>query len=212
MTTQCPLGHASATDDYCDECGTPLSDGGGPNVETNRSHRTEMVSNRTPVAELCARCGTPRPANDRFCEGCGHDFTNPAEDTTTRWVATIAADRAHFEATAPDGLAFPSRAPATVTLEGDVLIGRRSDSQGIQPDIDLSGPLDDPGVSRRHATLTRAGDGSYQVTDLDSTNGTALNDGAHRLAPDEPVALADGDRILLGAWTAITLRAAVGRA
>jgi pSer/pThr/pTyr-binding forkhead associated (FHA) protein len=125
-----------------------------------------------------------------------------------RWIAVIDVDQAHFQRTAPPELTFPaSRAPSTVELDSDeVLIGRRSESRGIRPDIDLSDLLDDPAVSHRHARLTRTDDGSYALTDLGSTNGTALNDDARLLEANVPVALSDADRILLGAWTVITFR------
>jgi pSer/pThr/pTyr-binding forkhead associated (FHA) protein len=45
------------------------------------------------------------------------------------------------------------------------------------------------------------------VQDLGSTNGTTINDGADPIDADAPVPLGDGDRIHLGAWTTITLRA-----
>jgi pSer/pThr/pTyr-binding forkhead associated (FHA) protein len=42
--------------------------------------------------------------------------------------------------------------------------------------------------------------------DPGSTNGTTLNDAPAAITPNTPVALADGDRIHLGAWTTITIR------
>ena len=30
MTATCPNGHVSATDDYCDQCGVPISAGADP--------------------------------------------------------------------------------------------------------------------------------------------------------------------------------------
>jgi len=53
--------------------------------------------------------------------------------------------------------------------------------------------LDDPKVSRRHATVELVG-GRVVLTDAGSTNGTWLNDS--RL--DGPVELRDGDRVRLG--------------
>ena len=91
----------------------------------------------------------------------------------------------------------------------EVLIGRRNEARAIEPAIDLSGPLADPGVSHRHALLTRLEDGDYQLADLDSTNGTTLNEGDVTLEPGRPHRLADGDRIHLGAWTTITVRRGV---
>jgi len=53
--------------------------------------------------------------------------------------------------------------------------------------------VDDPGVSRRHAAIRRAGEG-WLVEDLGSTNGSSVN-GAPLRAPH---ALANGDEIELG--------------
>jgi pSer/pThr/pTyr-binding forkhead associated (FHA) protein len=92
-----------------------------------------------------------------------------------------------------------------VILSGARLtIGRRSLSRGIEPDIDLSGPPPDPGVSVRHALLL-ACPGGWELVDLDSTNGTTVGDATEPVPPNTPVALAHGDRIKLGAWTIITI-------
>ncbi len=83
--------------------------------------------------------------------------------------------------------------------DGETLIGRRDDQQGVHPQI----PLRDPGVSRRHAMLRRDADG-ISVMDLDSTNGTMVNN--TELPPDSRRLLKNGDEITVGRWTRITLR------
>ena len=75
-------------------------------------------------------------------------------------------------------------------------------SNGEAPQI--TGAADDPGLSRRHAVLRRLADGTYAIEDLGSTNGTEVN--GRQIAAGEPVALGDGDRVHLGAWTGITIR------
>ena len=82
-------------------------------------------------------------------------------------------------------------------------IGRRSASRGLAPEIDLTGPPADPGISRLHAVLIAVPDGHWAVLDPGSANGTLVN-GAE-IAIGEQVPLHDGDRINLGAWTAITV-------
>ena len=82
-------------------------------------------------------------------------------------------------------------------------IGRRSTARGVEPEIDLSGPPVDPGISRLHALLLPAPDGSWTVLDPGSANGTLLN--GREIAPGDLIPLRDGDRINLGAWTAITV-------
>jgi predicted component of type VI protein secretion system len=81
-----------------------------------------------------------------------------------------------------------------VTLSGPIVVGRA-------PDVDLV--LEDGEVSRRHARITPASDGAATVEDLDSANGTFLNDneliGPARLDP--------GDQLLIGV-TVLQLRSA----
>jgi pSer/pThr/pTyr-binding forkhead associated (FHA) protein len=85
----------------------------------------------------------------------------------------------------------------------EVRVGRRSVSRGIDPEIDLTGPPADPGVSRLHALLVAEPDGTWSVVDPGSENGTLLNGAA--IPANQAVALHDGDRIHLGAWTALTI-------
>ena len=64
---------------------------------------------------------------------------------------------------------------------------------GREAECDIPVPIDT--VSRRHCRLLQRG-GSVFVTDLASTNGTAVND--HLLPPNEELALRSGDRIRVG--------------
>lgn len=76
-----------------------------------------------------------------------------------------------------------------------MLVGRRSQPEELVPDLDLAFYDPDAYVSRRHATITRNGQ-RYEITDLDSDNGTFVNDG--RLAAGEKRVLRNGDRIRVG--------------
>ena len=123
------------------------------------------------------------------------------------WTAVVTADRAYFDAIqaagGPDaaGIAFPAYFPQRrFRLAGtEVRIGRHSVSSGIDPEIDLSVPPADPGVSRLHAVLLKAPDGTWSVVDPGSANGTAVN--GSEIPRGQAVPLRDGDRIHLGAWT-----------
>ncbi len=55
-----------------------------------------------------------------------------------------------------------------------------------------------------HALLV-ATPGGWNIVDLDSANGTYLNDAAEQLAPNQPVALSDGDQVHVGGWTTLTI-------
>ncbi len=67
---------------------------------------------------------------------------------------------------------------------------------GRSPEADIQ--LEDEGVSRRHAKVVVRSDGSVQLVDLNSTNGT-YNNGARV----DVQALEDGDRLQIGSATIV---------
>jgi hypothetical protein len=100
--------------------------------------------------------------------------------------------------------------PEVIPLRGvSQLIGRRSVSRNIHPQIDCGA---DTGVSRRHAQLTTDGQ-RWWVEDLQSSNGTYVGTAGGPL-PDVPVQpgqrteLPDDARVYVGAWTRIVVRPA----
>jgi hypothetical protein len=215
MTYPCPDGHDSDDDDYCSVCGARI---GAPSIvpppaapqpETMPDPDGEEDDDtaRSPARAPCPKCKTPRSGDERFCEGCGYNFETGAARAT--WEAVIRADRDWFDRYASDSLQFPGGyVSSTVALDAErVVIGRsRAGSDAPPPEIDLIGELSDPGISRAHAALERQADGGYAVLDLDSTNGTAINDDPTPIASHAAVTLKDGDRVHVGAWTSITLR------
>ncbi|MEN3358556.1 MAG: hypothetical protein V7637_2538 [Mycobacteriales bacterium] len=178
----------------------------------------------------CPVCGEPRVGAERFCENDAYDFLTgrlPAADPADlagpvgdpgaapgagpaaagpAWALTVAADHGWWEQMATD-LPFPQSCPVrTFTLVGpQVLLGRPRPSRGIAPEVDLTGPPLDEGISHAHALLTRV-DTGWQLSDAGSTNGTWLPGAGAPLAPGQHVLLADGDTFLIGAWTAVTVR------
>jgi len=185
------------------------------------------------VGEPCPRCGVAR--SGQFCEACGFSFgTDPSTTAPwpvapsaplvppdlpgagpkyapAVWTAVVSSDRDFYEsvraASGPDGAALPFPAYCAerrFRLTGNQMrIGRRSLSRGLEPEIDLTGPPVDPGISRLHAVLIAAPDGSWAVLDPGSANGTLVN--GSEIPTGVQVPLHDGDRINLGAWTAITV-------
>ena len=104
-------------------------------------------------------------------------------------------------------VAFPDFYPERrIPLHGNqFLIGKRSTSQGIVPEIDLGIAPADLGVSRAHALIRADPAGGLTVTDLGSTNGTSL-DGAEEPIPSQiAVELRAGSRIHVGGWTTIVI-------
>jgi len=230
----CPAGHQSSTDDYCDVCGVAMAAGTAAGTGTSKP-----ALSATPSL-ACANCGTAHEPADVFCEVCGLDFTTgqlpaappppaPAPVFTTAagatggspataggpWTVTIEVDKAFFDTNSTETpgstIALPAdRRPRDISVVGDeALIGRRSDSSGVYPEVDLTGATDDPGVSRRHALLRRTAS-AWEVIDQGSTNGTRVNGAADAIPASQPVPLADGDHVHVGAWTRLTVRRAPG--
>jgi predicted component of type VI protein secretion system len=202
----CSEGHTSAAEDYCDVCGAPI---GTPAAQPTAAPASAV--------KACPACEAP--VSGRFCEACGHDLALPEPAPATNqptaspraaWTAVVAADREFYQRVlargGPDTVEFPKFFPERrISLDKDTtLIGRHNHDQGVEPDIDLGIHPVDRGVSTQHAVL-RIRESGLTVTDLGSTNGTSLNGSEDFLANGEETALADGDRIHVGAWTTITV-------
>ncbi|HEY1345653.1 MAG TPA: FHA domain-containing protein [Streptosporangiaceae bacterium] len=189
----CPNCGAARSGRFCESCGLDFDAG--------RRERTIEGVIIPPPAPAPAE---PAPA------GTG---PAPAAGGPAAWTAVVASDHTYFEdvvaAGGPDAatLTFPDYCPERrFRLAGpEMRIGRRSASQGLEPEIDLTGPPTDPGVSRLHAALIAEPDGSWAILDPGSENGTLVN--GTEIAAGVRVPLHDGDRIHLGAWTMITIHA-----
>ncbi|MFF8472657.1 FHA domain-containing protein [Streptomyces sp. NPDC015414] len=158
--------------------------------------------------------GYPQPGATQAPPGHGFPQAPQGPQGPATWTATIGPDRDYFMAmmqrSGPEaaGLNLPAYSPEQQrTLSGNqVTIGRRRHSTGDTPDIDLSVPPEDPGVSHQHAVLVQQPDGNWAVVDQNSTNGTTVNGSDEPIQPFVPVPLQDGDRVHVGAWTTITVR------
>jgi hypothetical protein len=158
--------------------------------------------------------GYPQPGPTQAPPGPGTRPPYQQQQQPLSWTATIGPDREYFMAmmqrSGPEaaGLNLPAYSPEQQRpLTGNQLtIGRRRHSTGESPDIDLSVPPEDPGVSHQHAVLVQQPDGSWAVVDQNSTNGTTVNGGEDPIQPFVPVPLQEGDRVNVGAWTTITIR------
>lgn len=141
--------------------------------------------------------------------------TEHGPEMLSRPGAVVTADRGYFDGVIADGdvdaalIEFPTNYPELrFELKGSQMrIGRRSASRRLEPEIDLAGPPTDPGISHLHAVLIAQEDGSWSVLDRGSSNGTQVN--GREIKSGEPVPLRDGDRVCLGAWTALTFHASL---
>jgi FHA domain len=206
----CPNGHQSATDDYCDQCGAII--GAAPTQPPAPPPPPEPEAK----AEVpCPGCGAM--VEGRFCESCGYDVeagVPPAAPATV--TLELGADRGHWERMVGSGEpAFPS-VPAVQTFElaGDrAMLGRVRSGAPVDVELALVGTAADPAVSHHQCEFTHdPATGTWSVRDAGSANGTWINGGDAPLAEGENHLLADGDRILVGAWTCLTVRVATAAA
>ncbi|HEY8474562.1 MAG TPA: FHA domain-containing protein [Natronosporangium sp.] len=76
---RCGNGHESATTDYCDVCGVPMSGSSGSAAAGSSaggsagSAAGASVAAPPAPAQSCGSCGQPMLAGARFCELCGWD-------------------------------------------------------------------------------------------------------------------------------------------
>jgi hypothetical protein len=219
----CPQNHQSETPDYCSVCGLAL---------TGAPAEAPPAPAAPPAAGACPDCGTPPDTPQQvFCEVCGYTFRTrtsgvppvagaaavppppapaepprpalpaqpPAATATVRWDVTVQVDPDLYGTRNPDAPA--DRPPQTFTLfEDETMIGRAGTE--VRVHIPVAG---DAGVSRRQALLVRRPEGSLVVRDLGSANGTQVN--GKDIVPGVDTPLQDGDRIAVGAWTRLTVRA-----
>lgn len=187
------------------------------------------------TAGTCPNCSAPKDGASIFCEDCGYDFvagmvpatrtpavgsspssvgsgvsaptSAPVTHRAGAWMIIVATDRAQFDRVADASVVFPvAVADRVVELTAErALIGRKSTSRNIHPEVDLSPTPEDVAVSRQHAEIVRAPDGTFSVTDLGSSNGTFLNGSSDPLAPNVAASLRNGDSVSVGAWTTLTL-------
>jgi len=158
----------------------------------------EVVVEETVVEEpaepVCPVCGAKVQADQVFCASCGAKLQEAAAPEpikeTPPAVPVIAAPTGPYLAVVASGAHIP------LVEQPESLIGRTDDVSGIYPDVDMTPHGgEEGGVSRRHAKLIFES-GKWFVEDLDSTNGTYVND--TEVAPKTRAVLNDGDALNFG--------------
>jgi FHA domain len=214
----CPQCGSDRTGQFCEVCGydfsasrnvTPAAEA-APSV----SPASASPAGASPAGASAGSTTRPRPAP--ATPGQAERAAPPAQASAgpaSAWTAVASADRPYFDsviaAGGPDAptIQFPDYCPERrFRLAGkEMRIGRYSASRGLEPEIDLTGPPADPGVSHLHAVLIAQPDGTWSVLDPGSSNGTQLN--GREIMTGVPVPLRDGDRVCIGAWTVLTIQA-----
>lgn len=201
---------------YCEDCGTLLKKSEGPAISVPPQPRAPVrppqyqsappppqrppqpppqaryAPPTVPVAPPFVNCPKCRKENDPsavYCGGCG---------LSLRGTGGIPGSPKCY------GKLVPLGGGTEYYLDRDrMLIGRRSEAEGLYPEIDL-GTLDESsGVSRRHAHILWDG-GTALVEDLGSSNGTYVND--LKVTEGIQTTLNDGDSVRFGGYSFIFRR------
>jgi len=143
----------------------------------------------------CPECGFQNPEAANYCTKCGALLVRDDNGETT--LSFSPEERQDLLDTLDDfGLAG---GPALVVRSGGGRSGETfspsgdSTTIGRSPDCGIF--LDDVTVSRRHAVISKRADGSWQIEDQGSLNGTFVN--RRRV---ESADLADGDELQIGKY------------
>jgi FHA domain len=197
----------AATSERCPDCDTPCEGPGQIFCEVCGYNFRSRASGVPPLggpiapAPVAVALREPDPsAPPPAATGDGPASSPPdPSPPTVRWDVIVEVDDSLYGTTNPDA---PVHQPTrTFTLFADEsLIGRAGTEVRVQVPV-----ANDHGVSRRQALLVRRPDGGLLLRDLGSTNGTQVN--GVDVLPGADVPVEDGDRIAIGAWTRITLRA-----
>ncbi len=160
----------------------------------------------------CTNCGHQNPEGANFCSSCGAPLASSASDRTLRLHAIDPSQDA--PGTQDDvvvDLGEVATGAGVLVVRSGATAGQRIDLDrpltrlGRHPQSDVT--LDDITVSRRHADIERLDDGTYEVRDAGSLNGTYVN--GERV---ERAHLANGDEVQIGKFRMVFLDALGGTA
>ncbi len=154
---------------------------------------------------ICPSCGADNLPGTLFCVQCGTYLpsggplrTEPLleqESPRSRpWVRQEDVERS--KALSIELEVLNSGRKVLLSADSEILLGRLDAAHGVFPEMDFTadGGLEH-GVSRRHARIyTR--DGECYIEDLDSTNGTYLNE--ERLTSYLPYKFKSNDALTIG--------------
>lgn len=203
-------GGMSAAPMLCPNCGTPRENNGRfcgvcrYNFETGQSYAPQAsvpaissapTAAAAPVAVAPAAPTEKPPASSSVMDPAA--ILAGGGMPKTPWAVLIDFDPTIDPTASPD--ISHARPRLTFPLDlSEVLIGRAG-AKG-HPDI----PIEDEGVSSRHAKIIFSIDGDPFLLELGSTNGTLVNGVAAKAGLPAP--LKSGDQIVMGRWTRITIK------
>lgn len=175
---RCPECHSSIIPGakFCDHCGSSLSKVDSASSDHGLTLEADGIS--------CEQCGYKNLADAKYCEYCG------AVIPQTSVVSSSSIGQPFFRIAQSDQvIVFPAG-------KTSFLIGRQDPESEQFPEMDLEAyNAHIFGVGRKHAKIT-IHNGQVYLEDLDSVNGTMINQ--TRILPARPTLLNDGDEVRLG--------------
>jgi hypothetical protein len=205
---------------FCDACGAPIkgvmpqASPVYPPYSADPAVPTNVVP--TGASTVCPVCGAPVIPGEAFCDNCGSSLLGNAGMGTAPVMPSAGAPAPVVNYGPPPVAPMPpaptpvvptyapaarllvnsTRAEIPLPTRNDLVVGREDPMSNSYPDVDLNphGALE-LGVSRRHALISRSGD-QYYVEDLNSVNGTLLNQ--RRIPPRTRMQLHSGDQLMFG--------------
>lgn len=154
---------------------------------------------------VCTKCGRQNPEDSLYCAQCGAPLARPrqaaeaSEQTSTISLTAVEPEHGEDDAAAEMSGVIDSLAPGSALLVvkrgpnagSRFLLDKDVTTAGRHPESDIF--LDDVTVSRRHAEFRRRREGTFDVRDVGSLNGTYLN--RERIEGSE---LTGGDEVQIG--------------
>jgi hypothetical protein len=207
-----------ADDLFCEVCGYDFTTGALPAPVTAPGGIAVQGGSGAQIGGAAVVTAAPGPGGpgpgghspDAVASASSGASSGDSAGASLTWVAEMWVDPDWYATQESDEPCPSAGMPKVIPLwESSVLIGRRSVSRNIHPQVDCGV---DHGVSRRHAQLTTDGQ-RWWAEDLQSSNGTFIGQAGAPMpttpiTPDQRAEFAPGDRIYVGAWTRIVVRKA----
>jgi hypothetical protein len=202
------LGKSAGSTELCPDCGTSRA----LDARFCEVCRHDFEENKTGVAEAIMASQLQVKPSDSY-ENVSPQVNNDAEMTDAEALKTaeeyavaeklnvvISVDKAKAASSGVDSPMKPDSVDRVFPLDlNENLVGRRSVSKGIYPEI----MINDPGVSHRHFMFIKQPDSSFAALELGSSNGTELN--GVTLEPGVNTPVKAGDEFNIGIWTKLKL-------
>lgn len=107
----CPAGHPSGADDYCDVCGSPMT------AAEAASTPAPPAEPEAPAAVECPNCQVLNAPEALFCEACGYDYTTGTMPRPR--PAPLDLDALDLDAPAPSAAPEPPAEPREPAEPGE---------------------------------------------------------------------------------------------